>query len=176
LEDDLETLGLEALVSRLRDLSPRTADETDLQNPVRVRRALERLMEDRPTIPIDLPPFQKFKLALNPPVDVLNGRLEDRTAKLLARGWIEEVESLQARGITEDHAAMRAIGYRTLLRVVLGHLELSEALARIQIDTRQYAKRQRTWLRSEPNLRLLDGLDFGTLIEESLKVLKSRSR
>ncbi len=143
--------GLAALVAELEATAPDIAAQTDLKNPVRVRRALERL-QAAPANPIQLPPFARQKLALLPEPEWLNERLVARTAQLLAQGWMEEVEGLLAGGVTIEDPAMRAIGYRDVVEFLLGKLSREELEDQINIATRQYAKRQRTWLRTEKGL------------------------
>jgi tRNA dimethylallyltransferase len=77
----------------------------------------------------------------------LHARIERRLDAMLAGGWVEEVERL--RGVPDDAPAWKASGYRTLRDVVDGLVSLDEARERILIETRQYAKRQRTWFRHQ---------------------------
>ncbi len=146
-----EQEGLAALVAELDATAPETAAQTDLKNPVRVRRALERL-QAAPADPIQLPPFARYKLALLPDSEWLNERLVARTAQLLAQGWMEEVRDLLARGVTKDAPGMRAIGYRNIVDHLQGEISLTALIDQINLATRQYAKRQRTWLRTEKGL------------------------
>jgi len=146
-----EAEGLAALVAELEATAPEIAAQTDLKNPVRVRRALERL-QAVPADPIQLPPFARHKLALLPEPEWLNERLVARTAQLLAQGWLEEVEALLASGVTSEDPGMRAIGYRNIVDHLQGEISLTELVDQINLATRQYAKRQRTWLRTEKGL------------------------
>ncbi len=146
-----EAEGLPALVAELQSLAPETAAETDLKNPVRVRRALERL-QAAPADPIQLPPFARHKLALLPEPEWLNERLVARTSQLLAQGWLEEVKALLASGVTSEDPGMRAIGYRDVVEYLQGRLTREQLEEQIITATRQYAKRQRTWLRTEKGL------------------------
>lgn len=143
--------GLDALVAELQATAPDIATQTDLRNPVRVRRALERL-HAAPADPIQLPPFARHKLALLPEAEWLNERLVARTKHLLAAGWIAEVEALLAAGVTETDPGMRAIGYRDVVAFLKGTVTQEELEDQINTATRQYAKRQRTWLRTEKGL------------------------
>lgn len=156
LMDQERREGAEALVLRLKELDAEAASRLDLANPQRVRRALERVLEPTGRIENVLPPFRTAKFALSVEVDKLNKRITDRTRLLLSRGWIEEVEALLSIGVTKDSPAMRAIGYRSVLGLIEGAMTAEQAEEEISLLTRQYAKRQRTWLRKEPNLRWLD--------------------
>lgn len=151
--------GIGALAARLIAIDPIRAQAIDLSNPARVIRALERALQPQPPAAFSLPPFRRVKWGLQPDVDALNARIDARTTDLLERGWLEEVERLSCQGVDEKCPAMRAIGYRTLLRVSMGAMRLEEALDMIRRETRQYAKRQRTWLRSEPHLQWFTVID-----------------
>ena len=77
----------------------------------------------------------------------LHARIERRLDAMLAGGWLDEVKRL--RTVPDDAPAWKASGYRTLRDVVDGLVSLDEARERILIETRQYAKRQRTWFRHQ---------------------------
>jgi tRNA dimethylallyltransferase len=81
----------------------------------------------------------------------LHQRLEDRFAAMMAAGFLDEVKLLRDRGdLTPALPSMRAVGYRQLWSHLSGELSLVEASARAVSATRQLAKRQLTWMRSEP--------------------------
>jgi len=144
--------GLPALFDELRRRDPDLAGAIDGRNPARVRRALEKLMDPRPTKQWKLPPFRKVKLALACPAEILENALSERVERMFAAGWPDEVRWHLSHGVPRDAPAMRAIGYDTVIEFVGGSMGADEAQKRILIATRQYAKRQRTWLRSERDL------------------------
>ena len=78
----------------------------------------------------------------------LGGRIAERVEQMLARGWMDEIEEL-SRGIAPDAPAWKASGYAVMRKHVEGNLDLSTAKERVIIETRQYAKRQRTWFRHQ---------------------------
>jgi tRNA dimethylallyltransferase len=78
----------------------------------------------------------------------LAGRIEARVERMLASGWIEEVEDLSQK-VPPDAPAWKASGYSVIRQHVDGDLDLSTARERVIIETRQYAKRQRTWFRHQ---------------------------
>jgi tRNA dimethylallyltransferase len=82
------------------------------------------------------------------PGDGLAERIQCRLEAMLAGGWVEEVRTL-ARTVPDDAPAWKATGYRTIRRVVRGELTLDAARAAVLVETRQYAKRQRTWFRHQ---------------------------
>ena len=78
----------------------------------------------------------------------LAGRIEGRVRNMIERGWENEVRSLAA-SVPLDAPAWKASGYRAMLAVTRHELHLSSATERVIIETRQYAKRQRTWFRHQ---------------------------
>jgi tRNA dimethylallyltransferase len=81
----------------------------------------------------------------------LHQRLERRFAAMMAAGFLDEVRQLRDRGdLTPELPSMRAVGYRQLWAHLAGELTLAQASAQALSATRQLAKRQLTWMRSEP--------------------------
>ena len=78
----------------------------------------------------------------------LAGRIEARVRQMVNAGWLEEAKALAAR-VPASAPAWNATGYRDLHRWIRGECTADEAIARIVIATRQYAKRQRTWFRHQ---------------------------
>jgi len=159
LREALSKESLETLVERLRVEAPQVADRIDLKNPARVQRALERALVPSPSIEMRLPPFQRTKLGIVGPTEVLDAMIVSRFERMIQNGWIDEVLSLRNQGVPNEAPGFRAIGYRPLLKYLGGELEIDAAKATVVTDTRQYAKRQRTWLRSEKNLTVLNWSD-----------------
>lgn len=106
-------------------------------------------------------------LVLDPGPKLAN-MIETRVDQMIAHGWLEEVRQLMA-DIPGDAPAWKSSGYRVLREVVKGEMELSAARSRIIIETRQYAKRQRTWFRHQlqGDVTRLDplGPDFHSQLE-----------
>ena len=82
------------------------------------------------------------------PGDTLAARIKARVERMLTDGWITEVEGLSTK-VPPDAPAWKASGYAVMRKHVEGDLDLSTARERVIIETRQYAKRQRTWLRHQ---------------------------
>ncbi|MFN8138264.1 MAG: tRNA (adenosine(37)-N6)-dimethylallyltransferase MiaA [Fimbriimonadales bacterium] len=127
-----------------------------LSNPRHLARFIERSQMDREKPPEQQWHTERHKFAIEIPKTELDGRIEARTQAMIAQGWVEEVSGLLGSGYSEDSPAFKAIGYGELAQVVRGNLTLEEARERIIVRTRQYAKRQITWLRREPNCRRLE--------------------
>ncbi len=81
--------------------------------------------------------------------DTLVRRIDARVAAMWAEGALEEVRHLATRGLSSTLPVMRAIGVPPLLALLAGELDEAPAQERWRLDTRQYAKRQATWLRNQ---------------------------
>jgi tRNA dimethylallyltransferase len=104
-------------------------------------------------------PFRVLHLAIDPGREVLNQRIEDRAQAMIDAGLLREVRSLRERGYAADLRPMQAIGYRHIQPVVDGADTLANAVEAIKVDTRRFARRQRTWLRPLPNIHWHDPAD-----------------
>jgi tRNA dimethylallyltransferase len=100
--------------------------------------------------------YESLKFGLDLPRELLNERLEARVDGFFAAGLVGEVDRLLAEGIPVGANAFKAIGYREVVRArAEGRPPDAERNAIVQA-TRRYAKRQRTWFRSEPEVAWLD--------------------
>lgn len=102
-------------------------------------------------------------------------RIDRRVDIMLQRNLLDEVKRLLDMGLTPEHTAMQAIGYKELIGVVLGPQDLGEAVARIKLESRRYAKRQLSWIRRDQNVRWITWEkepDFDTGLYISTKYLE----
>ncbi|MCC7055519.1 MAG: tRNA (adenosine(37)-N6)-dimethylallyltransferase MiaA [Gemmatimonadaceae bacterium] len=111
------------------------------------------------------------------PGDVLRDRIAARVAAMLDAGWLTEVESLAA-DVPDAAPAWNACGYALLRTALRGGMPLQQAVERTIIDTRQYAKRQRTWFRHQLPAERVTLLDPGApdAIGRAMLWLESVSR
>lgn len=161
LVDELEAAGLEALAARLVTLDPGTAERTDLRNPRRVLRALERAEAGGGGAPPSSEPY-RGRLALigiSRPRDVLYRRIDDRAARLFAGGLLDEVRALLDAGYGSQLRPMSGHGYAEAARHLAGEWTLEQAVEATARRTRQYAKRQLTWFRRDPRIMWLSAGD-----------------
>ncbi|HYH93627.1 MAG TPA: tRNA (adenosine(37)-N6)-dimethylallyltransferase MiaA [Candidatus Saccharimonadales bacterium] len=157
LEGELIERGPEPLVARLLAAAPGLASGVDLQNPRRVVRALEIATLQGDT-PLPTPrgyagPVAWLGLRLEPPVH--RSRIEARARAQFEVGLLEEARRLRTL-FDPALPAFSAIGYREAWAVLDGESTLEAAIA---LDTQRnaaFAKRQRTWFRSEPDITWLD--------------------
>jgi tRNA dimethylallyltransferase len=97
---------------------------------------------------------------LNPPREQLYERINERTNAHFAAGLVDEVRHLIASGVSQNGNALGAHGYRRVCEFLRGERSLDSAIERSMQDVRNYAKRQLTWFRREPDAIWLAG--FGT--------------
>ncbi|WP_435876856.1 tRNA (adenosine(37)-N6)-dimethylallyltransferase MiaA [Sphingomonas quercus] len=88
-------------------------------------------------------------LVILPPTELLYARCDARAAAMIAAGALDEAAALKARRLDHALPVMRAIGVPPLLRHLNGEITLDAALRQLQQDTRNYAKRQKTWIRHQ---------------------------
>ena len=144
--------GLAPLERELQAASPDDAARAE-RNPRRVVRALEVLQRTgRPpsAFPYTKPAFRYAKVVLIPNMDTLRPRIEARTNRMFAAGLVDEVRELLGTR-PPPGTAMQGIGYKEVARHLRGEATLAEAKAAVTLATAQYAKRQRTWFRREPD-------------------------
>ena len=167
LRERKRPLSLYRILSRL---DPTAALRIHANDTKKIVRALEvRLLEGRPITELfsrgrdALTGFRPIKLGLNPPRALLNQRLDARTVGIFEAGLVEEVRNLLSSGVSRDAKPFESLGYKQALQVLEGRSTLEQALHSTQLETRQYAKRQVTWFRKEPDVQWLEG--FGDNLE-----------
>ncbi|MEQ1936144.1 MAG: tRNA dimethylallyltransferase, partial [Fimbriimonadaceae bacterium] len=172
LRDQLNSMSLPDLVAKLRDLAPEAGTQIDLNNPVRVTRAIERLHSTKSELAsIDLSAYQIVKIGLDASQAWLSLRIEQRTKEMLGLGWLQEVAQIRDLGFKSTDPGLKAHGYRTLWHVLEGTKDIEQAEQEITIMVRQYAKRQRTWLRAEPNLCKIWAEDGQRSVEDAFQCI-----
>ncbi len=159
IEAELAESGLELLRAELRAAAPVDAERAG-QNPRRVVRALEILRRTgRP--PSDFgrsqPAWEYDKLVLLPNPAELAPRIAERASSMFRLGLLQEVRSLLSAWPGAG-TALQAIGYKEVAAHLRGEVTLAEAQEAVRLATQQYAKRQLTWFRREPEARQLPGL------------------
>jgi tRNA dimethylallyltransferase len=173
IDAEAQELGWPAMHQRLLKVDPAAANRIKPHDRQRIQRALEvflvsgkPLSEWQETADISASDGVYFrKIAVQPGSrKVLHERIENRLKVMLNNGFLEEVKELYQRpGLTPEHPSMRSVGYRQLWQHLDGALSLQEAGERALYATRQLAKRQITWLRSETELNTFDPLEGNTI-------------
>lgn len=168
LERHAREVGPEALHAELAALDPESAVAIHPNNVRRVIRALElhdqglSYARQREGLRSRKAHYDARIWGIELPRDVLYERIDRRVEAMFAGGLVDEVRSLEARGLSASHTASQAIGYREVADALGGRMTLAEAEAATKARTRHYAKRQLSWLRRDGRVRWLDGRALGT--------------
>jgi tRNA dimethylallyltransferase len=155
-------------VEELKQHDSATWERIDKQNPHRVLRALEVcLLTGKPyseqrNAPKDRDDMRIVRIAMDLPRTELYERIDRRVDQMVADGLVEETRSLLP---FREHNALRTVGYRELFMHFDGELSLPDAIALIKQHTRNYAKRQMTWLRRDKDWRWFNPKDVEGMIE-----------
>jgi len=158
LDRRAEREGWAALHAELAMLDPPAAQRIRPTDRQRLQRALEVIMlTGEPLSALqqvagDVPDYDFLRVALAPADRAgLHARIEARFVAMIAGGFVEEVERLRAMPqMSAASPAMRAVGYRQIWSYLDGEMTRDEAERTAVVATRRLAKRQLTWLRSEP--------------------------
>ena len=182
LQRRLEQEGMEPLWQELERIDPEAAKRLHPADEKRVLRALEVYLETGKTIT----QHNEETKAIPPRYDAVwiglqfadrqdMRRLIDlRVDKMVEAGLLREVQQLLASGIPRDATALQAIGYKEFLGVAEGSITAQEAIAEVKLRSRQYAKRQLTWLRKNQNIHWIfweKQRDFARALQLSTEIL-----
>lgn len=159
----LDTEGLDGVIARLQQLDPEFLRTTpDLKNHKRLVHALEvTLQAGRPyssliTGQTRQRPFRILKFAIDMPREELFDRINRRVEAMMEAGLLDEARRVYPlRHAKAGHPVLNAlntVGYKELFACFDGEMDLATAVARIQKNTRVYAKKQLTWLRRDPSV------------------------
>ena len=163
LQAELAREGIESLYRQLREIDPETAARLPIRDEKRILRALEVYRETGETLTAHdartrlRPPKYRactIGLTFRDRAD-LYARIDRRVDTMVERGLLREVEALLQTGLPETATALQAIGYKQFLSVYRGGTPVSEAVAEVKLRSRQYAKRQLTWLRRKDDIHWL---------------------
>ncbi len=151
---EMKDSGFDSLLETLRNIDIVLHTQISRErNPRRLERALEYyyatgkpLGEARKVKPEPFE-FEPAFTLIEIDREVLQRKITERVDGMLNAGWLKEVEGLLANGVAADMPAMNAIGYRELASLLLGEKTLDQARQEIIIRTKQYAKRQVTWMK-----------------------------
>ena len=164
--------GWPAMHARLAGIDPAAAARIHPNDAQRIQRALEvhaatgeriSTLQSRNTSAL----AREFRVVALMPGDRprLHAALDERFGRMMAAGFLDEVRALFRRGdLTDNHPAIRAVGYRQIWAHLAGSYSLEIAVSRAVAATRQLAKRQMTWLRSMPNIQALDPYDAQSFV------------
>ena len=157
LQQRLHNEGLLKLYIELQQKDIEIAQKLSSNDKTRIVRALEIIATTGKKVSewYQMPMLKKLPEAnftvvkIVPEIAVIEERCRSRLDKMVQEGALKEITELLKRGVDETLPAMKALGVPELSLAVKGEMLLSEALELAKLHTRQYAKRQRTWLKNK---------------------------
>ena len=180
LEAETDEIGLPAMLARLREIDPDTADR--VFDRKRILRALEVYLETGETITehnrktrLIPPKYTPLWLGLDfADRSELYRRIDQRVDIMLEMGLMEEIRSLLDSGIPEKCTAMQAIGYKEFVNALEGRETVQQAAEEVKKASRHYAKRQLTWFRRNPAVRWLvrSGDDSREILASARQIIR----
>ncbi|MEE1366352.1 MAG: tRNA (adenosine(37)-N6)-dimethylallyltransferase MiaA [Muribaculaceae bacterium] len=166
--------GNDWLLQRLEQLDPVYYNQVDRQNTKRVFHAVEICMASgRPYSSLrtgtrQLRPFRIIKTALTADRQLIFDRINLRVEKMLEMGMLDEARSVyHLRHLN----SLNTVGFKEMFRYIDGEWDLPTAIARMQKNTRVYAKKQMTWYQRDPLIHWIDASAQATPTEQILALL-----
>ena len=156
INDLYKEKGIEGLQNLLKGLDEVYYYKVDLQNPQRIRRALEVCLTSGKTYSslregkIKKRNFNIIKIGLNTKREDLYERINIRVDEMMKHGFLDEVKQLKSY---KHLNALQTVGYKELFDYLDGKMELDSAINLIKQNTRRYAKRQLTWFRRDEEIK-----------------------
>ena len=160
LQQRLEQEGVGPLLAELQTIDPDSAARLHPGDEKRILRALEVWYETGETITQhdhrtrqQAPRYRAAYIGLSfQDRAQLRRRIDLRVDEMVRQGLLEEVQALLAAGLPPTATAWQAIGYKQFLAAADGRCTVTEAIEEVKLRSRQYAKRQLTWLRRNPDI------------------------
>jgi tRNA dimethylallyltransferase len=162
LQEEYQNNGLDYLKQILEQVDPIYYEMVDINNPVRLIRALSVYRETG----LPFSTYRKGKknerffethcYFLNPRRSILYEKINDRVDKMVQDGLIDEVHSLQE---FKDLKALQTVGYTEIFKYFSNEYDIKEAIIKVKQHTRQYAKRQLTWFNNAGNWKNWEDLN-----------------
>ena len=182
LQRRLEAEGIQPLLAELRQVDPDAAERLHPADEKRILRALEVYLETGKTITAHneetqhIPPrYDAVWIGLRfADREDMKALIDRRVDKMVEEGLLAEVERLLQSGIPREATALQAIGYKEFLGVADGTAGVEEAVAEVKLRSRQYAKRQLTWLRRNGDIHWIEWekeRDFAKALQVSTEIL-----
>ena len=174
--------GIEPLYEELRIIDPESAAALHISDEKRILRALEIFYETGKTKREHdeesqrIPPRYRavyIGLAFEDRAD-MRALIDRRVDLMMEAGLVEEVQRLLASGVSRETTALQAIGYKELLSALDGERPMEEAVEEVKLRSRQYAKRQLTWLRRNKAIHWIlwkKERDFPAALQISTEIL-----
>lgn len=185
LENYARENGNEALHSLLKDVDMVSYESIHANNVKRVIRALEYYHQTGKPISSHNEeerkkesPYNYLYCVLTDEREHLYQNIEKRVDQMVAMGLVDEVLKLKDMGCTKNLVSMQGLGYKEILDYLDGECSLDEAVEKVKLETRHFAKRQLTWFRREKDVLWVDKSKFeykeSLILDYLLENLKER--
>ncbi|MBN2100827.1 tRNA (adenosine(37)-N6)-dimethylallyltransferase MiaA [Candidatus Dojkabacteria bacterium] len=152
----LQSLEIDQLQKLCHKNDPRSFSEmnqSDKKNPHRLIRCIERSQyKERSNTNREKSPYTSLYLCRNTSALQLENQINDRVEEMFKTGLLEENKKLREQGFSTEMSSMKTIGYREFDEYFSGNITLEETKSLIKTHTRQYAKRQMTWFKRNPDI------------------------
>lgn len=182
LRQRAQTRGAQHLHRILKRLDPRAAAGIHANDVPKVIRAIEICVNARQRMTEmwqagrdPLRGFRIFRIGLDPDRDLLYQRINHRAQEMFQHGLVEETRVLRER-YGSSARPLGSLGYKQAAQVLAGELPLEQAIAAAQQGHRNYAKRQMTWFRREPEVHWLRGFGSDQQVQQDALSLIQRCR
>ena len=182
LQKRLAEEGIEPLLMELRQVDPASAERLHPADEKRILRALEVWLETGKTITAHNEETKRLPSRYDAvwiglrfaDREDMKALIDRRVDVMVEEGLLDEVRGLLESGLPRDATALQAIGYKEFLGVLDGSATEAEAIAEVKLRSRQYAKRQLTWLRRKTDIHWIEWekeRDFGRALQVSTEIL-----
>ncbi|NLN32922.1 MAG: tRNA (adenosine(37)-N6)-dimethylallyltransferase MiaA [Flavobacteriaceae bacterium] len=177
LNQEFENQGIEPLQNELQQVDPEYFEQVDINNPVRIIRALEiyrgsgkpfSSFRKKQTAPRN---FNLIKIGLELPREEIYERINRRVDLMMEEGLLEEVQSLYE---FKHLNSLQTVGYKEIFDYLDGKIELDFAVEEIKKNTRRYAKRQLTWYRKDENIKWFSPFEKEEILDYILNHLDKK--
>lgn len=180
LRERLNALSNDKLHAMLYEKDQKTALRLHKNDKKRIVRALEIIeLSESKTVPDDFENSKNAEIAISPRIiginqerEVLYDRINKRVDLMMENGLLSEVKSLLESGLTSESQSMQGLGYKQLIKHLSGEYTLEEAVERIKVETRHFAKRQLTWFRRDERIHWLKHDKHDIMLNEALNFLR----
>jgi tRNA dimethylallyltransferase len=181
LQQKAATRGVQYLHRLLTRLDPKAAASIHANDVPKVIRAIEICINARQKMTEmweagrdPLRGFRVLRIGLDPDRKLLYQRINQRAKEMFLHGLVEETRTLYER-YGSSARPLNSLGYKQAAQLMAGQLSLEQAIAAAQQGHRNYAKRQMTWFRREPDVHWLHGFGSDARVQEEALSLIQRS-
>lgn len=166
----LNKFGIIYLQKKLQKLDPEYYSKVDLKNPRRLIRALEVCISSNKPFSSYINkkktkhPFKLFNIGIVMDRDKLYEKINSRVDQMFSQGLVNEVKGLID---FKNHNALKTLGYKELFQFIENKCTLNESIEEIKKNTRRYAKRQITWLKSKNDITYINSSTDAKLVQKT---------